>query len=309
MHAIQMGRIDMSEEVQPPVAAPELPKALSAFEDLHAGEFLTPESSYDVMRQNLMRVIVLAGEAESGKTTFLRAVYESFQRGPFAGYCFAGSRTLVGFEQRAFYGRIQSEEEKAKAPRTLLKDGQTFFHLQIADMDNFNSKHDLLFSDFSGEFFREAMDSDEACKSLGVVRRADHFVLFLDGEKIVQDTHRPGVITSSRKILRSFLENEMLGPSSIVDILLSKSDLLDGKGFETLVSKIENDFKQEFGSRVGRITFRYSSAHNRNKLQGVAESLGDWVKESLRYEQITSKMAIDPASLKNSPLNQWISTS
>src|SRR5258708_2931827 len=51
------------------------------------------------------RVVLVAGPANSGKTTLLSCLYERFHFGMFAGFRFAGSKTLVGFEKRCFHAR------------------------------------------------------------------------------------------------------------------------------------------------------------------------------------------------------------
>lgn len=109
---------------------------------------------------------------------------------------------------------------------------------------------DVLITDFSGEYFREAADSTEACKKLKVVRRADHFVLFLDFEKIADETKRHGVISEGKAILRSFIEAEMLGKYALVDVFFSKYDKkpLDFIKVTARIKKELETFKPKLGA-------------------------------------------------------------
>jgi len=82
-------------------AAPEVPPQPEvALVDLAPGTSLTPEGAADFLRSRRMQVIVVAGDEDSGKTTLLTSIYESLQASPMAGYRFAGSSTLPGFELR-----------------------------------------------------------------------------------------------------------------------------------------------------------------------------------------------------------------
>jgi hypothetical protein len=65
-------------------------------------------SASEITVAHLTRVIVVAGEADSGKTTLLASLIDRFQRGPFSDYRFAGCKTLMGFEQRCHLARLKS---------------------------------------------------------------------------------------------------------------------------------------------------------------------------------------------------------
>src|SRR3990172_2742237 len=67
--------------------------AQSAFIDLPKGEALTEVQASDVTREGPTRVVVLAGPADSGKTTIITSLFEAFLEAPFANFLFAGSRT------------------------------------------------------------------------------------------------------------------------------------------------------------------------------------------------------------------------
>src|SRR6188768_15789 len=91
-----------SSEDCPHVADPAV-SAESEAEDgiwLRGGEALELEEAANICRKGQTKVVLLAGPRESGKTTIITSLYESFQDAPFGGYSFAGSETLVGFERR-----------------------------------------------------------------------------------------------------------------------------------------------------------------------------------------------------------------
>ena len=76
--------------------------------DLPHGKGLKASETAAITRRALTSVVLFAGTADCGKTTLLATLHLLFQRGPFAGYNFAGSDTLVGFEDRVSLARTAS---------------------------------------------------------------------------------------------------------------------------------------------------------------------------------------------------------
>jgi hypothetical protein len=81
--------------------------------DLPSGEALTERQAAEVARDELSKVIIIAGPFNSGKTTILTSLFEAFQEAPFGNFQFRGSRTLFGFERRCHLGRMESGNEEA----------------------------------------------------------------------------------------------------------------------------------------------------------------------------------------------------
>jgi hypothetical protein len=169
-------------------------------------------------------VILLAGAADSGKTTLLVSLYESLQRGPFAGHAFAGCETLLGFERRAYLGRIECGRATPDTARTSVAAGPRWLHLRVRTPDAFAPPRNLLFSEIGGDFVRLAKDSTDECRRLTLARRADHFVILVDGAKLVQRHHRLTAANDAALLLRSCLDAHMLGQSSFVDMVFTKWD-------------------------------------------------------------------------------------
>ncbi len=60
--------------------------------DLPAGTAFDPTSVYEIARESLPRVVILAGEQRSGKTTLIASLYELFQEGPVGRFDLAPIR-------------------------------------------------------------------------------------------------------------------------------------------------------------------------------------------------------------------------
>jgi hypothetical protein len=277
-----------SEGVPPEVAAPEQ-AGPSETMDLPDGADLSPDSAIVITRAFMTRLVILAGAPDSGKTTLLTSIYESFQWGPFAGYIFAGSRTLPGLERRCHLARIVSGRTIADTERTKPGQRHQLLHLRVRAQDLSKPAQDLLLSDLSGETFRLAKDSTEECKSLSILRRTDHFVLLLDGDKLARVESRAEAATDGAALLRSCLDAEMLGRHSLVDVLFTKWDLVqscaDKSGTKAYIAHIEEEMRRRFESRVGRLRFFQVAARPAEGSElpfayGLSEVLPSWVEET-----------------------------
>ena len=273
--------------------------------DLPDGQVLGPAGALEVTRAAPTRLIVLAGEVDSGKTTILSALYDRFQRGPFAGYLFAGSRTLIAFEQRCHMARVTSLRSTPATKRTELGTRDQLLHLRVRQAAMTNAPQDLLFTDLSGEAFRDAKNSPEGCRSLPMLLRADHFVLLVDGRQLLDPGTRQVALADARAILRSCLDAEMLSSRTLVDILFTKKDLLlgDGASQQKAMKFIDEiakpEFRRHFADRVGRLRmFDVAARPEDNSLElayGLDSVLPSWVQDS-RANTETELSAASPTS-------------
>ena len=214
----------MSELPEDIDADPEVDQA-EVVEPYPSGEALTAEEALTITRSAPTRVIVVAGPAGSGKTTLVASLYERFHDGPLAGYLFAGSRTLVGFERRCHLSRRASSRETPDTERTSQAASDVLLHLKVrAELGG--PRVDMLFTDIYGEAFRQAADSTDEAEQLTVLRRADHVALLLDGAKLASPTQRQEPYSQADALLASCLEVGVLGPDSQVQMLVTKADKL-----------------------------------------------------------------------------------
>jgi hypothetical protein len=195
--------------------------------DLPSGEALNEKQAADVAREDTSKVIMIAGPYNSGKTTVITSLFEAFQDAPLSNYLFRGSRTLVGLERRAHLGREESGQEEADTSHTSLREGVMFLHLALSTFETGRlDTGSLLLSDISGELFRTIRDSSEAAKQLVSLTRADHLCIVVDGEKLVKSSERQIAKNDSRSILRSIIEADVLPKSCVVDIAITKWDVI-----------------------------------------------------------------------------------
>ena len=255
--------------------------------DLFSGKDITYQDASLITLKTLARVIVLAGAVKSGKTTFLASLYEKFLRGPIASYVFAGSLTLLGFERRCYLGRISSGKTKGDMERTKRGFDEKLLHLKVRIKDLSRPPQDLLFSDISGETFEMARDSTVECQQLNIIKRADHFVLVIDGEKLSRVEDRQSAYQNADMLFRRCIEAGMLVEYSFVDVLFTKYDLIKNDNEAENLAFLEDiklNFKENFEKRIGRLDFYTVAARpertNVPLFYGLDDIFPNWVEKS-----------------------------
>lgn len=225
------------------------------------GEDLESDTAKRIMRCVPTRVVVLAGDVNSGKTTILVSIYEKFIDGMFADYMFAGSDTLPGFERRCHPSRVTSERIKPDTGRTT---GMTLLHLRVKKSGSNGHSQEMLFSDISGEDFEAARNSVDFCRQMPILKRADHCLLLFDGAALASPEQRHRTFRGGEMLLRSLLDSGMFGSRTMVDVLFTKYDIIvsrpDAPEIEELIAHIEQELNKRYSSRLASLRFHRVAA-------------------------------------------------
>lgn len=279
---------------------------MSAWIEQPTGLALTTEEANDVTVSNATRVIMLAGPSASGKTTLLATLYQQFLEGPYAGYLFAGSATLHGFEQRCSMARTSSDLQSPDTGHTSLSDGIKFLHLKVRKEGGQESIRDLLITDWSGEVFQLAKNSTEYCRSLTVLPRCDHVAIVVDGSQLAMVDGRHRAQADANMLLQRFLDSGMVGQKHLVDVIFTKWDIVKSSesttDYEDFISNLQETFENQHGARVGRLQFRRVAARPTEITSGVTDGFGldglfrSWVEECpalvLSSSEITQELPV-----------------
>src|SRR5262245_49650285 len=95
---------DATKDAAAATPAVEEPK----FVEIFSGGALSAADADAITLRFRTLLIVLVGAEGSGKTTVLASIYERLNEGPFAGFQFAGSRSLLSFEEICHLNRLAS---------------------------------------------------------------------------------------------------------------------------------------------------------------------------------------------------------
>jgi hypothetical protein len=235
--------------------------------DLYGGDELDHKGSLQITLNSLTRVIVLAGPNDSGKTTLLASLFESFFTNALASYLFCHCETLRAFDRRC--------------------------HLSRTDSEMSTEPQDLLVSDIRGELFKKAIRTQAEAQRIRVLKRADHLALLVDGEKIASLSSRNQVSVAAGMTLRSFIEGGMIGRQTLVEVLFTKDDLIrvteQEHATREFLEVFERDLRERYESELGGLRFYRIAARAKEGVAsyGLPEVFRVWVEESM-YRLIPS---------------------
>jgi hypothetical protein len=255
--------------------------------NLPLGKDLNETAANQLSSARPTRLVILAGQTDSGKTTLLTSLYELFQSGPVIGHNFSGSATLPGFEERCYLARTQSGRYTSETQRTMYSSDPEFLHLQVCPATAPERQIDFLFTDVSGEMFERACNSTTECQNLRFLRHASHFVILLDTAKSI-GTDSWAMLQASGSILQSCLDSEMMSKYCFITFLWSKHDYFESAGpiekkeHATFRDKAVKLMQDRFAHRVAKLSFRLVAARPEESPglgfgYGVPALFKDWI--------------------------------
>ncbi|HEX8016839.1 MAG TPA: hypothetical protein VF465_16530 [Flavobacterium sp.] len=254
--------------------------------DVHSGKALTLDEANKIAKSVLARVIVLAGMPEAGKTTLLLTLMHLFSsKLSFKEYIFAGSQTLIDFEEKSHPSKIDSDISTPETGRTPVGP-HTFMHIGVADLATLNNKINLLFTDISGETFKALKDSAEECQKFELGARADHFVLFFDTKDLTSLKERANSKAAGLGMLRGLTEAGTLLPTTKIQIVFSKWDLFDQEKKENNLQFLEvlkDEIRKNYGEKYA-VSFYEISCRSKDGTftfgYGLDKLFLSWVNQS-----------------------------
>lgn len=270
-------------------------KAAPAAEDItfSSGFPMLLREARVITEQHDARLVVVMGEKDAGKTTLLAELHHQFLTAPYAGFLFAGSRTLVGFEEKCFYSRIESGGEEDDTERTKHMDVRVL-HLALRDEQRRGPATHLLFADVSGERFRQIRGSrEEAGEFAPLLKRADRIALLVDGERLADVKTRQMSSTQPKTLIRGLLEAGALDGHSFIDVVFAKWDAVLAAKAEDVAGQLEGILKRDHAPRLGQMHFHRVSSRRKHDVP-IEEGLG--LDGLLRAW--TAKKALRPAQTR-----------
>jgi hypothetical protein len=250
--------------------------------NLYEGTALPLDESYGLANAFPTRAIVVMGEKDAGKTTLVAEIHHAYLKAPFAGFLFAGSRTLIGFEERCFLSRLNSEQTKEDTERTKYADIR-LLHLSLAPASMPQKRTHLLLTDVSGERFKEVRTSVEEARELApLIQRADTMVLLVDGDRLSLARTQMTTETNACVLLRCLMEAGGLSTSSCLDVVISKWDFMVLRSAEARLAQLEDAVRKVTGPLVPR--FHRVAARVKGGVAiapgfGVSSLVEGWMRE------------------------------
>lgn len=198
---------------------------------------LNLEEANELAGRRRQTVLVLAGDTKCGKTSVYAAIYERLCHGAFAGWQFAGSATIPGFEARCHYWRVSANTDVPGMRHTQAQD-LPWLHLQMATVEEGEDRLELLLGDFDGEYFRQLLRNQLQPHHLPFLRRADYVGLVVDGERIADPATRPAEAQKLRDLTDALLKEPLWRPPTLL-FIVTKLDKIDELSTETGADDVE----------------------------------------------------------------------
>lgn len=263
--------------------------------DLYDGESLTENEATAQTRRALTRRITIAGHQQSGKTTLIASIYDCFNRASFAGYLFAGSRTLCGFERLCHLSRTCSERTEPVTQRTSRFHGHRFLHLCLRAEKDSSYVRDILFSDIAGEEFEHAIDSDHDALRLSFIQNSDHVAILVDGARLVNKADRQVERYFVDALMDSLLKVGLLHGQSRVDVLFTKDDLISSyPECASFVQKVRDSLFMAYSGVLHRLRFHHVCCRDPRGVRPVADGvdalLATWVSDPLLVVPVDAQL-------------------
>lgn len=263
---------------------------------INSGEALSRDKFYTIAAKESTKMLLLLGPVASGKTTIETSLYQLFQEKTVENYYFAGSRSLQGFEQRAYYTRIKSKGSLPDTPRTKVDEEPTFLHLRLWNRDN-DATTNLIFWDISGEAFSENIGKvDSVKKEFSFAERADFVIGIIDGEKLCNKKTKNSVVGEIIQLLRTFLDSGVLGEGCVLQIVFSKYDLLiKEENYAEIIERAKNQingYLEELSANIEYycVAAMPSSAKDIQVGYGLSELLQRWCKKREYISWVPKKL-------------------
>jgi hypothetical protein len=259
-----------AEEVEEPAEASP-PRRL-----LRGPDLLTASEASRIAAEGNSRLVVWAGERNSGKTTLSAEIYER-HRSRLSATTFSGSQTLLGFEERIHPARAESGRLIPHTTRTEADpEGRELLHLAL--VANGETTH-LLFADIPGELFRQVRDHELAPQSLPLLGRADKLAVLVDGAELANPGQRPAAISFARQMIGALAGAELPGEQMDIRLVVTKLDLLTaaGEAATGYWDQRENDLLEDLRRISPRATVLRTAARGTGVPDDGMDSLLDWL--------------------------------
>lgn len=229
----------------------------------HTGEKLTAADAGRVMEGEGGTVVLCAGAADCGKTTFLARIGEMFASGQFVDWAFAGSLTLAAFERASWRATVLSRHTKPTTLRTHRRENDTFMQIRALDVGSRRSRN-LLISDLAGESFPEFISSKLSCDGFAALQRADHLALFVSGKAIASPSSRHAEADNVTEFLNMVVASRGSCAGCHLQIVFSRWDMVEASekraDLETYCADLEASISESFSERFRSVAFFRTSA-------------------------------------------------
>lgn len=185
----------------------------------YSGQAMNQQELFQLSAHEDLKLVLVAGPFSSGKTTLETMLYYIFLEGKNERLNFGGSYTIPGFKKRAEKIMYRSGEPEPVVDRTLRASMEYFLHLRVYDKSG--QGQNLIFADFSGEIFENAVYVDDYCE---IFEDTENVIVIIDGEKVCDINKRKNIYTETIIMIRRFLKKRIITCNTKLQVVCTKWD-------------------------------------------------------------------------------------
>lgn len=269
------------------------------------GEALSEDEKLNLLMTDTKPYItVLVGFEEYGKTSFVATCYNLLLRdGKIGDYKFCDSDTLVGLERRSFLRRYS--EALPGIPPTTKRTIRGEAHLLTFHFSKDNVEKITIFSDHSGEDYRNYADKKGEIEKDALIQNADRILFFINVPSLLGSDYL-SMYQYYTNLLSNMKSADIFREQTQMTLLFNKIDTLNEADKQRYESK-KQKIKELFIGQTGKDDFKVieltsnnidHSEHLKHLLQEIvgsnsnqqwmtnAESDLDWVKQFIKEQQV-----------------------
>lgn len=213
----------VAEEGEPD-SEPLVMRTESTVQVVPGEEAFTLAEAGDLMAKHRVTMVLVAGEADVGKTTLVAELFARFLAGPFNEWSFGGSETLRAFHIRLHPSLAASGAGTPTTERTADEE-MRFLHLTLA---HDGTRHEFLASDGKGEYFENLIEHGGIASEVPIAGRADRCVVAVNGERLNDPRLRDSTISRARLLLRALTGPDGVPMGCPIALLCTKWDKVGG---------------------------------------------------------------------------------
>lgn len=191
--------------------------------DIYTGLEVPLSRSYPISSSVVTKLILVLGPVGAGKTTLISRIFDQFHDGPIGHWKFAGSETIVGYENILRSYRSENVNTMPAVNRTPSKLDPDLFHINLRK--NNEAIRAALIANLSGELFNNLIEESNAIEDMAYFQRAGHICIVLDGSKLINKAGRASELRNAHLFLERLATAKHISDSAIVSIVITKADI------------------------------------------------------------------------------------
>ena len=219
------------------------------------GEALSEDEKLNLLMTDTKPYItILVGFEGYGKTSFVATCYNLLLRdGKIGNYRFCDSDTLVGLERRSFLRRYNETLEGISPTTKRTIRGEA--HLLTFHFTKDKNEKITIFSDHSGEDYRNYANKQDEIEKDILIQNADKILFFIDIPSLL-DKGYLSMYTNYRNLLTNMKSAQIFRERTQTILLFNKIDTLEDdkkQRFEGKKQKIVELFSDNVGTKNFKI--------------------------------------------------------